>query len=62
MRFALKEVTGKAAGKVIDVATAAVRSCVTLLSSEERSERMPCYIVVSQMQRTHLRDTPSEEQ
>ena len=38
MRFAFKELSGKAAGKSIDVAAAIVRSCVSLLSSEERSE------------------------
>ena len=41
MRFALRELTGKAAREAIDVSTATVRSCVTLLLSEERSERIP---------------------
>ena len=42
MRFAFKELTGRATGRAIDVATAAMRSCVSLLSSEERSESIPC--------------------
>ena len=42
MRFALKKLTGKVAGRAIDVATTAVESCVTLLLSEERSESIPC--------------------
>ena len=36
--FCVQRTSGKAAGKSIDVATAIVRSCVTLLSSEDRSE------------------------
>ena len=37
MRFALKEVTGKASGKAIDVATAAVRSCCSILKRDRKA-------------------------
>ena len=39
MRFALKELTGKAAGKAIDVATVAMRPCVTLHPSIRRDQK-----------------------
>ena len=55
MRFSLKELTGRAT-HTFCVATVAVRSCVFLLSSEERSESIRNYtllVVSERRQVTH---------
>ena len=62
MRFALKQLTGRVAGRDMNVATAAVRSCVSLLSSEERSERIYLVSGLAKRQLTQLLDTRSKQQ